>query len=130
LSRPEDIAAEAAAARSIQAACRELAAVSGKLWHWGDGHGGYVLSVLGHELEAAGLRIEHTSTPKKKSVIPIAIKLRVVARDGCRCRHCGLDLMDGEITFDHVIAESKGGPTTVGNLVVSCRKCNCSKGAR
>lgn len=30
--------------------------------------------------------------------------------------------------MDHVIPESKGGPTTYANLQVTCRKCNLAKG--
>ena len=30
--------------------------------------------------------------------------------------------------MDHVIPESKGGPTTYDNLQVTCRKCNLAKG--
>ena len=32
-----------------------------------------------------------------------------------------------EAHFDHIIPESKGGPTTVDNLQIYCRKCNLKK---
>lgn len=31
--------------------------------------------------------------------------------------------------LDHVLAELHGGPSTVDNLVLSCRRCNLSRGA-
>ena len=31
------------------------------------------------------------------------------------------------LTLDHIIPESKGGPTVVGNLVTACQQCNTRK---
>ena len=50
-------------------------------------------------------------------------------RDGCKCQYCGIPLTIAEITRDHVIPESKGGPTTFDNLVLACQKCNQDKGS-
>lgn len=52
----------------------------------------------------------------------------VIERDGLRCVYCDDDLTDQEVHLDHVIPESKGGPTNVDNLQVTCRRCNTSKG--
>jgi 5-methylcytosine-specific restriction endonuclease McrA len=35
-----------------------------------------------------------------------------------------------QLELDHVVAESKGGPTTADNLTLACRPCNRKKGAR
>jgi 5-methylcytosine-specific restriction endonuclease McrA len=64
----------------------------------------------------------------KKQRIPLNIRRMVINRDGMHCVYCDEDLTDQEIHLDHIIPESKGGPTTYDNLQVTCRKCNTSKG--
>ena len=64
----------------------------------------------------------------KKQRIPSNIRRMVIDRDGLHCVYCDEDLIDQEIHLDHVIPESQGGPTTVDNLQVTCRKCNTAKG--
>lgn len=56
-----------------------------------------------------------------------AIMLQVVRRDGHICQICRINVPDDKIQFDHIIPLSKGGPTTVQNLRVLCRKCNQEK---
>jgi hypothetical protein len=57
----------------------------------------------------------------------------VRSRDGSNCRYCGIevDWVDRKTskggTYDHV---DPTGPSTVENLVVSCRGCNSAKGPR
>ena len=63
-----------------------------------------------------------------KARIPFNVRRIVLERDGPRCVYCGVDLTNAEIHLDHVIPESQGGPTTVSNLQVTCRKCNLDKG--
>ena len=63
-----------------------------------------------------------------KARIPTNLRKRVIERDGPWCVFCGVDLDSHEIHLDHVIPESKGGPTTYNNLQVTCRKCNTEKG--
>lgn len=54
---------------------------------------------------------------------------RVLARDGYRCIECGKTEADGaSLTMDHVIPFSRGGETTVGNLVTLCQGCNGKHG--
>jgi len=64
-----------------------------------------------------------------KARIPLNLRRRIIERDGYYCVYCDEDLRDAEIHMDHVIPESKGGPTTYNNLQVTCRKCNLAKGA-
>mmetsp|Transcript_28484 Transcript_28484/g.69474 ORF Transcript_28484/g.69474 Transcript_28484/m.69474 type:complete len:210 (+) Transcript_28484:183-812(+) len=52
----------------------------------------------------------------------------LLTRDGYRCQYCGARTL--QLTIDHVIPRSRGGTTTMGNLVVSCRRCNQLKAAR
>lgn len=64
----------------------------------------------------------------RKERISRFIRSQVIQRDGYHCVYCDEDLTQGEIHLDHVIPESKGGPTTLDNLQVTCRKCNTAKG--
>lgn len=63
----------------------------------------------------------------KKRQIRANLRLRVYARDGFKCLHCGIS---EDLTCDHIIAESKGGATNQENLQTLCRKCNTKKGAK
>ena len=65
---------------------------------------------------------------QNKARIPLNLRRRIIERDGYYCVHCDEDLRDAEIHMDHVIPESKGGPTSYDNLQVTCRKCNLAKG--
>jgi 5-methylcytosine-specific restriction endonuclease McrA len=49
----------------------------------------------------------------------------VFARDGWACQYCG---SRSNLTVDHVIPRSKGGPSTWENIVASCAPCNRRKG--
>lgn len=61
----------------------------------------------------------------KKEKISKKVRKTVYERDDYKCVYCG---SDKNLTLDHVIPESKGGESTVENLVVACRKCNTKKG--
>lgn len=63
----------------------------------------------------------------EKRPIPAGLRRKVFERDGYRCVTCG-DWHD--LSCDHIIPESKGGPATFENLQTLCRSCNSSKGAR
>jgi hypothetical protein len=67
----------------------------------------------------------------KTSRIPSErLKVRVLMRDGNKCRICGKTLTEGDIHFDHIIPWSRGGETVLENLQVLCKKHNCAKGNR
>uniref|UniRef100_A0A6J5ZIW7 Unannotated protein n=1 Tax=freshwater metagenome TaxID=449393 RepID=A0A6J5ZIW7_9ZZZZ len=51
----------------------------------------------------------------------------VFARDGWACQYCGTG---SNLTVDHVIPRSKGGPSTWENIVASCAPCNRRKADR
>ena len=52
-------------------------------------------------------------------------------RDHWQCHYCGQPSTKARpLTLDHVIPESMGGPTVVGNLVAACQKCNTRKSNR
>jgi 5-methylcytosine-specific restriction endonuclease McrA len=52
----------------------------------------------------------------------------VFIRDNYTCQYCGTRTRD--LTLDHVIPRSKGGPHTWDNLVSACRTCNHRKGGK
>lgn len=92
---------------------------------WGDGQCGAMLGLLQQNLLSFAERFPPKPNPKKK--IPRALAKLVFERDGYRCVTCGDHL---DLCCDHVIAESKGGPTTFENLQTMCRPCNSRKGAQ
>lgn len=54
----------------------------------------------------------------------------VLIRDNFTCQYCGAKLSMKNGTKDHVIPFSKGGPTSMKNLVASCKICNAKKDDR
>lgn len=72
----------------------------------------------------------------KKYIDPSIIRGRkfsrrsVYMRDGYRCQYCGAEPPTAELTLDHVVPKSKGGPRTWENIVTSCTPCNQKKGDR
>jgi len=93
---------------------------------------------------------------KKIKTIPIHIRIAVITRDNCTCQYCGKtgiftyrhgkpcvlegvkreQLIDGfyngrdciPFEIDHILPRFKGGENILNNLMLSCRKCNRSKG--
>lgn len=63
----------------------------------------------------------------RKARIGRALSKAVFERDSYRCVHCGTHL---DLSCDHIIPESKGGPTRIENLQTLCRPCNARKGNR
>jgi hypothetical protein len=66
--------------------------------------------------------------PRRGSYIPVAVRRAVLARDGRVCRYC--TSVVGPFHFDHQKPWSRGGKSTIENIVVACEACNLSKGAR
>lgn len=64
---------------------------------------------------------------KDQAVIPRTVRAEVIARDGKVCRYCGTT--EGPFHLDHIVAASRGGPSTADNLTVACAACNWSKRA-
>ena len=56
------------------------------------------------------------------------LKVQVLMRDGNRCRLCGITVTGDNIHFDHILAWSKGGETTLENIQVLCETHNLAKG--
>ncbi len=43
------------------------------------------------------------------------------------CHHCGAKFVPGDLTMDHLVPIVRGGKSTKGNLVSSCKKCNSGR---
>jgi len=68
-----------------------------------------------------------------KSLTPAEVKgllkILMVRGELPKCAACGEPIMNtDDFSWDHVIAESKGGPTEIGNLVPMHTWCNVAKG--
>jgi hypothetical protein len=63
-----------------------------------------------------------------RPAIPLDVVRRVVEHYGDFCFYCGCE--DGPFELDHVVPWSRGGDHSFNNLVVACRACNRSKGAK
>lgn len=77
------------------------------------------------------------STPKRKEKIPVKLREEVwVAKMGrvfegkCPTTWCSTNITVFEFESGHNIPESKGGATTIENLVPLCPRCNRSMGSK
>ncbi len=52
------------------------------------------------------------------------------ARDHNTCQYCGKRFNTAQLSLDHVVPRSRGGPTTWANVVCACVTCNVRKGGR
>lgn len=58
----------------------------------------------------------------------LALRFRILKRDGYRCQLCGRTAQDGvKLEIDHKIARSKGGSDAEDNLWTLCFDCNRGK---
>lgn len=64
-----------------------------------------------------------------RSAIPDALRLAVFNRDQGRCGYCRLAQFGQGAIFhiNHVLPRSKGGKTTIENLVLQCPHCSLHK---
>ena len=56
------------------------------------------------------------------------LRLIVFERDGWTCVYCGKRTW--ELTCDHVVPVSRGGSSTLENLVTACLACNLAKATK
>lgn len=101
----------------------------------------FILLFLGkaelvHEVEGEALRTVNATFPKP-SIIRLnryvsfpykgveLTRQNIFKRDEKKCQYCG---HKGELTLDHVVPRSKGGPSNWSNLTTACRPCNSKKG--
>jgi 5-methylcytosine-specific restriction endonuclease McrA len=51
-------------------------------------------------------------------------------RDEFTCQYCGAELGERDLTIEHVLPRSRGGPTSWENCVAACEDCNARKADR
>ncbi len=54
----------------------------------------------------------------------------IYIRDGNRCQYCGRRFSTSELSLDHIIPLSRGGPSTWETVVCACLPCNVRKGSK
>lgn len=57
-------------------------------------------------------------------------RINIFLRDDFRCGYCDRKFNPKDLTFDHVVPRSKGGPTNFENITSACMDCNSRKGDR
>ena len=103
-----------------------------------------VVLVFGGKAEILETHESFISTPHEMFPYPSVIRLicliraprarvkltrrEVFLRDSYTCQYCGR--RTGDLTLDHVVPRSRGGPHTWENLASACRSCNHRKGGK
>ena len=68
---------------------------------------------------------------RKHEFVLSCTRRNVYARDNYTCQYCSYFANSKfELTLDHVIPKSRGGPKNWDNILNSCHKCNTKKAAR
>jgi len=96
------------------------------------------------QMEETGPELVHS--PQEALPVPSVIRLltyrhipqqsralsrkNILLRDRNTCQFCGRQFSASELTLDHVMPRSRGGPTSWENLVACCYSCNNRKGDR
>jgi 5-methylcytosine-specific restriction endonuclease McrA len=55
---------------------------------------------------------------------------KLYKRDHYACQYCGCRPGSEELTVDHIVPQSKGGPTSWENCCLACVECNSHKADR
>lgn len=51
--------------------------------------------------------------PAERRTVPLGLRFQVLARDGHRCKYCGVPASEAKLAIDHVHPFSKGGKTEI-----------------
>jgi hypothetical protein len=76
------------------------------------------------------IRMSQAAPRQKRLLGPRFSRQNVYLRDDFRCQYCNWTGPIHQLTLDHLIPSSQGGPTTWLNIVTACKTCNLKKGAR
>ena len=93
-----------------------------RLWGYGD-----CSALHASILELIARDRDPIPPPRPSSNVSTGLAMRLVARDGYQCAHCGTT---EQLTIDHVTPVSKGGLSELDNLQILCKPCNTAKGDR
>jgi 5-methylcytosine-specific restriction endonuclease McrA len=87
------------------------------------------IRAVGYELQAPRvIRLPHCDRRPRHGLR--FNRRNVFARDANRCQYCGKSFPTSELSLDHVVPKSRGGPTSWENIVCACVSCNVRKGGR
>ena len=73
------------------------------------------------------IRLNRTNYVKVHRFEPKYSKRGIHCRDNFTCAYCGVSFRESDLTIDHIVPRSKGGPSTWSNCITACRKCNAYK---
>jgi 5-methylcytosine-specific restriction endonuclease McrA len=71
--------------------------------------------------------VEYDRMPRQKLNLN---RRNILARDQHVCQYCGHRYPSHQLSIDHIMPRSRGGPTTWENVVCACLQCNIRKGGR
>ena len=77
----------------------------------------------------AVLRLRYYIKPRQFRRVRLS-RENIFIRDNHQCQYCGQLFVGKDLTLDHVLPVSRGGPKSWKNLVSACHKCNHKKGNR
>tara|TARA_R110002167_G_scaffold276610_3_gene482566 strand:+ start:147 stop:659 length:513 start_codon:yes stop_codon:yes gene_type:complete len=68
---------------------------------------------------------------RKHEFVLSCTRRNIYNRDNYTCQYCSMKAISRfDLTLDHIVPKSRGGPKTWDNIVSSCHKCNIKKGPR
>lgn len=71
-----------------------------------------------------------TNYVKRKRIQVAMTRQNLFLRDNYQCQYCMKKFPAKELTRDHMVPRSHGGPMTWENIVAACGPCNMKKGGR
>lgn len=94
-----------------------------------ESHDRKIRSVKEHYSVPAVLRLRYYIQPKRFRRVRLS-RENIFLRDEYTCQYCNKEFAYKDLTLDHVMPVSRGGPKSWKNLVAACHKCNHKKGNR
>jgi 5-methylcytosine-specific restriction endonuclease McrA len=70
---------------------------------------------------------ECVNEKKRLSGSGVGKRWKVLCRDNFKCQYCGRSSPEVELEVDHIFPDSKGGTSSMENLITACRDCNRGK---
>lgn len=94
-----------------------------------ESHTVYIRSVSRNFSAPAVLRLRYYIKPRRFRRVRLS-RENIFLRDSYQCQYCAETFAYKDLTLDHVMPVSRGGPKSWQNLVTACHKCNHKKGNR
>lgn len=92
-------------------------------------HASFARSVTNSFKLPSVLKLKSYVKPKRIDGVRFC-RENVYIRDNYTCQYCHIKFTYKELTIDHVLPASQGGPKTWNNVVTACRCCNQTKANR